>query len=198
MCLLDCFLTPEALLRALKYINIMNEAPCHCGTQAVTDFGHLGPLCKECFIDVLVKRCRKALKDAGWLKSGQKIRLLIDATAQGKAVDVLFKQVVKGLPLEYVADKEEVLIVGKTADDEVEEFLHQLFDGKLAPAPKHVNLFAHVSTPEIEKYCELEGIVGTRQPQSELRQRLNALEQRYRGTLFSLQKSQESFRKPSE
>lgn len=174
----------------------MNQAACKCGSQPVTDFGHLGPLCKACFVDVLLKRCRKALKDFGWLKPHQKISLITDDTAQGKALETVFKDVVKGLPLEYVPpERADVLVVGQTADDEVEEFLGKLFSGEIAKQSRQLNLFANISTPEIEKYAELQHIVGEKKPQSELRQKLDVLEQRYRGTIFSLQKSKESFRK---
>lgn len=187
----DSLLTPEVLLRPSEYINIMNVATCHCGMPAETHFGHLGPLCRACFVDVVQKRCRKALKDAGWLKPGQKVHVV-----EGReALSVLFKSVVKGLPVELVSQEQaEVIIVGKTADDEAEEFVDQLFAGKIEPRSAAVNLFANISTVELEKYCELEGISDAAKPKSELRTRLDALEKRYPGTYFALQKSQESFR----
>ena len=170
----------------------MNQATCHCAKPAVTDFSHLGPLCRACFVDVIQKRCRKALKDAGWLEPGQKVHIVEDS----EALSVLFKQVVKGLPLDYVLrEQAEIILVGKTADDEAEEFVDKLFAGRLMPENTAVNLLANISTPELEKYCELEGINSTAKPKSELRTRLDALEKRYPGTYFALQKSQSSFRK---
>jgi hypothetical protein len=185
------YLSPEALLRRFYYINIMDIRYCPCKKPAETDFQHLGPLCKECFADVVHKRCRKAAKDAGWLKPGQKVHISDDT-----ALKTLFQQVFKGLPVEHVeADKADVIIVGKTADDEAEDFLQQLFAGKLENKPKAMNLFALLTTAELEKYCELEHIEGKKQEKSELRTRLEVLDKRYPGTFFALQKSKDSFQK---
>ena len=172
----------------------MNEPLCPCGQPAETQFQHLGPLCKGCFTDVIHKRCRKAAKDAGWLKAGQKVHI-----AENNALKALFLKVFKGLPVEHVeAAQADVLVVGKTSDDEAEDFLNQLFAGKIDGKQKAMNLFALITTAELEKYCELEHIDGEKVQKSELRTRLDALEQRYPGTFFALQKSQDSFRKPSE
>jgi hypothetical protein len=172
---------------------------CPCKKPADTDFTHLGPLCKDCFRDVIERRCRKAAKDAGWLNKGQKVHVFADATLQGKALDVLFKQVFKDLPLSHVpADQAEVFIIGKTADDEAEDFLQQLFSGKVEEKPHALNLFSLLTTAELERYCELHGIVGEKRAPSALREQLNALDKRYPGTFFGLQKSQDSLRKNAE
>ena len=177
----------------------MNETACACGKPAETAFQHLGPLCRACFGEVIYKRCRKAAKDFGWLKPGQKVHLLDDKSMQGAAINMLFQQVFKGLPVEHVpAAQAEVIIVGRTADDEAEGFLQQLFAGKIDEKQKALNLLANISTAEIEKYCELEHIDGEKPQKSDLRTRLDALDQRYPGTFFALQKSQDSFRKSSE
>jgi hypothetical protein len=171
----------------------MNDA-CHCGKQAETSFQHLGPLCRGCFSEVIQRRCRKAAKDAGWFAQGQKIHIINDGTLQNNSVRHLFRQVVKGIPLEEVAaEKAEIVILGKTADDEAEDFLQQLFEGKLSET-NAINLLANVSTAELEKYCEFEGITGDKKPASELRRKLEALEQKYPGTMFALQKGKDSFK----
>lgn len=177
----------------------MNETPCPCGKPPTTLFQHLGPLCTTCFTDVIHRRCRKAAKDAGWLNKGTKVHVFEDTTIQGKALGVMFKHVFKELPLEHVpTEQAAVLVIGKTADDEAEDFLNQLFAGKLEQKLAVLNLFANVTTAEIEKYSELNSIVGEKPAKTELRTRLEALDQRYPGSMFALQKSQESFRKPSE
>jgi len=166
---------------------------CTCKKHAETEFQHLGPLCRACFTAVLQRRVRKALKDAGWLKRGQKVCFADEKTAQGRAAITLFKAVIKGLPLEYAGDQAEIMLSAQTADDEAEGFLHQLFAGKLEQN-KAVNLLANITTQEIEKYCELEHIDGEQARKSELRTRLDALDKRYPGTMFSLQKGKESFK----
>jgi hypothetical protein len=173
----------------------MNETPCPCGKPASTQFQHLGPLCAECFTDVIHRRCRKAAKDAGWLQKGAQVHVFENNTLQGKALSVIFKQVFKGLPLEHAPAEAAVLVIGKTADDEAEDFLNQLFAGTLEQKPAVLNLFVNVTTAEIERYCELNAIVGEKPAKTELRTRLEALDQRYPGSMFALQKSQESFRK---
>ena len=174
----------------------MNEPPCPCGKPATTQFQHLGPLCTACFTDVINRRSRKAAKDTGWLQKGAKVHVFEDNTLQGKALSVIFKQVFKGLPLEHVpAEQATALVIGKTADDEAEDFLNQLFAGKLEQKPAVLNLFANISTAEIEKYCELNSIVGEKPAKTELRTRLETLDKRYPGSMFSLQKSQDSFRR---
>jgi hypothetical protein len=170
----------------------MNEPACQCGKPAETAFQHLGPLCRQCFTDVIQRRCRKALKDAGWLQPGQKIRLPNGNTLQDNAAKHIFRQVVKGLPLEETGDG--TIIEGKTADDEAEGFLQQMFEGKLDDK-NEINLLANVSTAELEKYCEFEGITGSKAPKTELREKLEKLEQKYPGTMFALQKGKDSFKK---
>jgi tRNA(Ile)-lysidine synthase TilS/MesJ len=137
---------------------------------------------------------RKALKDAGWLKKGQKVAFADEKTAQGRAAIALFKAVIKGLPLEYVpAGQAEITLIAQTADDEAESFLHRLFAGKLEQSTA-MNLLASVTTQEIEKYCELERIDGEKARKSALRAKLDALDKRYPGTMFALQKGKESFK----
>jgi tRNA(Ile)-lysidine synthase TilS/MesJ len=137
---------------------------------------------------------RKALKDAGWLKKGQKVAFADEKTAQGRAAIVLFKAVIKGLPLKYVpAEQAETTLTAQTADDEAEGFLHQLFAGKLEQSTA-MNLLANITTAEIEKYCELERIDGEKPQKSALRTKLDALDRRYPGTMFALQKGKESFK----
>jgi hypothetical protein len=171
----------------------MDYKACSCGKPSETDFKHLGSLCDACFKDVIYRRCRKALKDSGWLERGQKVHLAVSESLQGRVLETLFKQVVKGLPLEYTAESPEVVVVGKTADDEAEEFLDDLFSGNINAKSRAINLFSNISEKEIQKFCEFEGIKGSLLPKSELRKQLDELEKKYPGTFFSLQKSRESF-----
>lgn len=163
---------------------------CKCSKPADTNFGHLGPLCTECFVDILQRRTRKALKDSDWVQKNQKVFVV-----NNPAAEALFKGVIKDLPVEYVpVDQAELVITGKTADDEAEEFLDQLFKGKLDNKGKAVNILENITTAELEKYCELTGIVGKPAQKSGLRQKLEGLEKRYPGIIFALQKSKESMR----
>ncbi len=174
----------------------MDVPQCTCGTPAETNFSHLGPLCKTCFLDVLQRRARKALKDAGWLQPRQKVHFAFDETALGRAAEALFLAVIKGLPLDYVpAEQAEVIVVGKTADAEAEDFLHELFAGRLVEKRTVLNVLANISAAELEKYCEFMSITSTSLEKSALRKHLDTLEQRYPGTVFALQKSKESFTK---
>ncbi|MEM4247366.1 MAG: hypothetical protein QXR48_01820 [Candidatus Woesearchaeota archaeon] len=131
---------------------------------------------------------RKAIRGYGELKPGQKVCL------DGKgALPALFKTAVIGLPLKYVPKaKAEVVIVGKTADDEAVEFLEQLFKGKTAKKTKTLNIFSNITSKELEKYCELEGIKQPVLPKSSLRKALESLDDKYPGIMFALQKSKRS------
>jgi hypothetical protein len=176
----------------------MDVMPCHCSQPAVTNFSHLSPLCKSCFVDVIERRCRKAAKDAGWLKPSQKVFIDLNDTMQGRALEHIFGRVFKSLPVAPVlAAQAEVIILGKTADDEAEDFLDHVFSGTLLPERKAMNLLANVSAAELEKYCELQGITGLPRQKSELRAHLEAVEKKYPGTMFSLQKSKTFFRNSS-
>lgn len=168
----------------------MNNVSCRCGRRPEAFFQHLEPLCRDCFFGVVHRRCRKAFKDFGGLKPRQKVCL-----AGGRALEALFKTTVKGLPLEYVPlEQAEVVIVGRTADDVAEDFLKQLFSGRLEPDKNNVlNLFENLSQAELERYCELGSIKCENNEKSVLRKHLEALEQRYPGTFFALQKAKESF-----
>ena len=167
----------------------MNKKVCICKKPARVFFTHLSPLCRECFALLLRRRARKAIQDYGWLKPNQ--RVFIDGE---KAVSILFKSAVTGLPLKYVSkSKTEVIIVGKTADDEAVEFLENLFAGKKQKKSKSLNIFENITSAELEKYCELKKIIRKNRKKSELRQKLEELEQRYPGIMFALQKSRKSF-----
>jgi tRNA(Ile)-lysidine synthase TilS/MesJ len=167
----------------------MNKKDCICKKPARVFFTHLSPLCKGCFALLLRRRVRKAIQDFGWLKPNQKV--FIDGE---KAVSILFKSAVTGLPLKYVKKaKAEVIITGKTADDEAVEFLEQLFEGKIKQQEKALNIFANITEKELEKYCELEKIVRKKQKKSGLRQKLEKLDEKYPGIMFALQKSRQSF-----
>ncbi len=167
----------------------MHKKDCICKKPARVFFTHLSPLCRECFALLLRRRARKAIQDYGWLKPNQ--RVFIDGE---KAVSILFKSAVTGLPLKYVSkSKTEVIIVGKTADDEAVEFLENLFAGKKQKKSKSLNIFENITSAELEKYCELKKIIRKNRKKSELRQKLEELEQRYPGIMFALQKSRESF-----
>ncbi|MEM4240097.1 MAG: hypothetical protein QXM31_03660 [Candidatus Woesearchaeota archaeon] len=166
----------------------MDNKHCICKKPAKVFFTHLSPLCRQCFALLLRRRVRKAIRDHGWLKPGQKV--FIDGKG---ALPILFKSAVTGLPLKYVTKtKAEVIIVGKTADDEAVEFLEQLFSGKTAGKTKALNIFSNITTKELEKYCELEGIKQAALPKSSLRKALESLDDKYPGIMFALQKSRRS------
>lgn len=167
----------------------MNKKDCHCGKQAITGFVHLGPLCRGCFVEIIRRRARKAIRAYGELKPGQKV--FIDGKG---ALPVLFKRAIAGLPLKYVPKaKAGIIIVGKTADDEAVEFLESLFAGKKQKKSKSLNILENITTAELEKYCELEKIKQEKQPKSPLRKSLESLDDKYPGIMFALQKSRKSF-----
>lgn len=167
----------------------MNKRVCICKKPARVFFTHLSPLCKDCFVLLLRRRARKSIRDHGELKPNQKV--FIDGKG---ALPILFKSAITGLPLKYVPrSKAEVIITGKTADDEAVEFLENLFAGKKQKKSKALNIFENITTAELEKYCEINKIIRPNRKKSGLRQKLEELEQRYPGIMFALQKSRESF-----
>jgi hypothetical protein len=167
----------------------MHKKNCICKKPAKVYFPHLSPLCRECFALLLRRRVRKAIHDHGELKPNQKV--FIDGE---KAVSILFKSAVTGLPLKYVKKPNaEVIITGKTADDEAVEFLEHLFNGKTAKKTKALNIFANITEKELEKYCELGRIKQEKQPKSSLRKAIESLDDKYPGIMFALQKSRKSF-----
>jgi hypothetical protein len=167
----------------------MDKRDCICKKQAKVYFPHLSPLCSECFAQLLRRRARKAIRGYGELKPNQKI--FIDGKG---ALPILFKSAITGLPVKYVPKaKAEVIIVGKTADDEAVEFLENLFAGKKQKNSKALNIFENITTAELEKYCELNKIQQAKQPKSPLRKALESLDEKYPGIMFALQKSRESF-----
>ncbi len=168
----------------------MHKKNCHCGKQASTVFVHLGPLCKGCFVETIRRRARKAIRNYGELKPGQKV--FIDGKG---ALPVLFKSAITGLPVKYVSkEKAEVVIVGKTADDEAVEFLENLFAGKKQPKSRALNLFENITTKELNKYCELEKISCKKPTKSSLRNALESLDDKYPGIMFALQKSRRTIK----
>ncbi len=165
----------------------MHKTTCQCGKPANVFFPHLSPLCRQCFALLLRRRVRKAIRDFGWLKPNQKV--FIDGKG---ALPALFKAAVTGLPLKYVPKaKAEVIIKGRTADDEAVEFLEQVFAGKLKKQKKgrSLNILANITAKELDKYCELEHIKQEKKPKSVLRKALESLDDKYPGIMFALQKS---------
>ncbi|MEM2916094.1 MAG: hypothetical protein QXT19_01935 [Candidatus Woesearchaeota archaeon] len=166
----------------------MDNKDCICKKPASVFFPHLSPLCKECFNQLLRRRVRKAIREHGELKPNQKV--FIDGSG---ALAVLFKSAVTGLPLKFVPkSKAEVIVVGKTADDEAVEFLEQLFKGKITKKTKALNIFANITAKELEKYCELNSIRQEKRQKSELREALESLDEKYPGIMFALRKSRRS------
>lgn len=133
---------------------------------------------------------RKAIREHGELKPNQKV--FIDGNG---ALPVLFKSAVTGLPLKFVSkSKAEVVVVGKTADDEAVEFLEGLFRGRIKKQENKrvLNIFSYVTTAELERYCELNSIRQGKKQKSELRKALEFLDDKYPGIMFALQKSRRS------
>ncbi len=166
----------------------MHKKTCQCGKPAKALFPHLSPLCGQCFALLLRRRVRKAIRDHGELKPNQKV--FIDGKG---ALPALFKIAITGLPIRRVPKaKAEIIIVGKTADDEAVEFLEQLFSGKTARKTKALNIFANITAKELGKYCELGKIRQEKQPKSSLRKALESLDDKYPGIMFALQKGRRS------
>lgn len=166
----------------------MHDKYCICKKPARVFFTHLSPLCKDCFTQLLRRRARKAIKNHGELKPNQKV--FIDGKG---ALSILFKSATTGLPIKYVPKaRAEVIIEGKTADDEAVEFLEHLFRGKQQKKSKALNLLANITAAELDKYCELNKIFRQKQKNSGLRQKLKELDEKYPGIMFALQKSSES------
>jgi hypothetical protein len=162
-----------------------------CLQAPAVEFKHLGKLCKGCFIDVIQKRARKAVLDYGGIPKGAKVHIVDNKTLKGKVSEQLFKEVVKGLPVEFVQDWTEITVLALTADDLAEGFLNDLFSGAIPPKTRFLSLVKHITDDELLAYARLQNIPGELPPKSDLRQKLDELEKKYPGLKFGLIKSRE-------
>lgn len=162
-----------------------------CENAWVVEFKHLGKLCKTCYTSLMVRRARKAVREFGRLSKNAKVSIVDDNSVKSAAAKDLFKKVFARLPLTFVKDNADVVVVPLTTDDLAEGFINELFNGELASKPKVLELLKHITDEELVAYARIQNIRGKMPEKQGLSEELDKLEARYPGIKFGLLKSRE-------
>ena len=173
-----------------------------CSKTASIDMKHLGgSLCSKCFAEVIEKRVRKSLRQHDWLKPKDKVLVIDDNSLKSKASIYLLKSIFKGQPFNLSFKKGSIKSADKLAkgydkaiipwnmDDEVEQHLDALFNNKKIKKTRFIKLLSNVSDEEIDYFARINKIKGRKKAKTGLGKKIDALENRYPGSKFGLQKS---------
>ncbi len=168
-----------------------------CKKETELEIHHLGIICSFCFEEVIEKRVRKEIKDFGWLKKDDLVVILNDGSPEAAMSEYLIKTVVKGLPftVEKKKDLQDIPLNAKivlpwSAEKESNDTLLNLFNNKLEVNNKFLKLLQSISEEEIDAFCKIKNLSGTRKPAKDL---LAKFEKRYPGTRVAFLKGIKEF-----
>jgi len=184
-----------------------------CNRKSQSNFRHIGPLCRECFLKVIEKRLRKDIRAAKSIQKNDKILLINNESKEYYVGEFLLKSIIKQLPVKIyvkkskslkmpqkISKKYDKIIIPWSLDDEAEEFLNNIVgknqnkSKKSAESKKEIRILKNISEEEIEffakikkfKYKSAETKTKAAKSRSKTKKMLDELEKRYPGYKFSL------------
>lgn len=173
-----------------------------CNKTADISLKHLGgSLCASCFIEIIEKRVRKVLREYERLRPSDKIIILDDNTLNAKMCTYMLQSIFRGQPFTFSIKKGSISSAEKLAkrkikvvipwnmDDEVEQYLDALFNGKKIKKTRFIMPLLGISCEEIEYFAKIKGITGKSKAKTKLGRMLDELEKRYPGSKFGLLRS---------
>jgi hypothetical protein len=83
-------------------------------------------------------------------------------------------------------------LIPKDLDDEIEQYLDNLFNNKKTKEIKFIAFLSNISDDEIALFAKVNKIKGKKTAKTRLGKMLDALEDRYPGSKFGLLKSLDS------
>lgn len=110
-----------------------------CSRKSQSNFRHIGPLCRECFLKVIEKRLRKDIRASKAIQKNDKILLINNESKEYYVGEFLLKSIIKQLPVKIdikksksleipqnISKKYGKIIIPWSLDDEAEEFLNEV------------------------------------------------------------------------
>ena len=176
-----------------------------CNKKAEANLKHLGVLCKECFSRTIEKRIRKTTRINRIFKKNDNI-LVFD-----KLSFFMVNKIVKDLPKKIFFYKEynnisqlntkpikdcikknkiNRIIIPWTLDDEINQFLEQIFLNKKIKENEYIKLFKDATEEELDLFSKFNKIEYIKNKKNKgIEDFINKVEDRYTGTKFKLKKS---------
>lgn len=175
-----------------------------CNMESTINFKHLGSLCNICFLKIIEKRAKKALRNKWTFKKDQKILIIEDDTKEGKVNAYLAKLITNKFPalvdiknninMNKEIDNYDIIFIPWSLDNEVEEFLSSVFQNEILKSKyesKVIKLLKGLSEEEIEIIAKIKNFNFIEREKSEIKKFIENIEKRYPGSKFALLKSKE-------
>ena len=163
-----------------------------CPKPAKVSFKQLGNFCYSCFAEIIEKRAKKVIIEAGLIKRNSKV-LIIDGSTFGKVSEYMFRKIVHSLPITIkVADKKkksfDYYIHPYTSDDLAEEFFECVLEKKKIREFKKndILLLKYCTDAEIEIYAKIKKIGVYKDEKSFLGKLLDDVEKDHPGAKASV------------
>lgn len=166
--------------------------------------------CNSHFSELIEKKAKKAIREAGWLKRNDRVLVLNDRTKEGVAAEFLLKKVVGGLPLRitvrrkkgsfarFASARFDRVILLTDLDDEIEGFILELFEGKKPARLKNeLRILRYITDEEIKLFLRIKKIRFREKNKSRLGGLLDSFEKKNPDIKLSLSSAAETFRKLS-
>jgi len=151
-----------------------------------------GDLCKDCFIDMLVKRIKKELSTEIPFVKDEKVFVDSDLAK-------VFLEKANSIPIELIDSEKEAekIVISWSADDEASAFYEELISSqpdysKIGQGPKIVKLFKTIIKKELKQAAE---IVNIEFEVSETNEMVNTIQKKYPSSTFGLVNASVDFKR---
>ena len=160
---------------------------------------HLGELSPNAFLKAIEKRVRREVRTKYPFSKGDNILIIDDSTNNAFVAQDLLKNILQTMPVKTTVKQQaspfpeekdmenfNKIIIPWNADDELQNFLGELFEKKQDTSPKGIKLIECLLKSEVDAYAQIKGFQGKQQTSNKT---LENLEKRFPGGKFALLKS---------
>ena len=142
------------------------------------------------------KRVRRDVRTKYPFSKGEHILVIDDGSNTAFVTVNLLKSILQTMPVQLEIkpqlpkdlEKYDKIVVPWNADDELQNFLGELFENKPDHSPKAIKLLEYVLQSEVDAYAKIKGYKGKPKEKNKI---LEDLEKRFPGGKFALLKSKE-------
>ncbi|MFQ5620775.1 MAG: hypothetical protein ACE5FT_02955 [Candidatus Nanoarchaeia archaeon] len=169
-----------------------------CGKKpSAANLGHMGDICRGCFIVVIEHRVRKHLRQGSPLKKGQKILLLTDNSMKSVVAECILESITKPMPLTDVEKRHlgsdisgfDHVFYPISANDIANGFLKGIFSKESVDKKKSV--VGCLLDSEIKVYADLKDLKYETSEKDDFAKKMEELEGYYPGSTFGLVKTKD-------
>ena len=159
----------------------------HCKKKVAINLSYLPPLCRFCFSHVIEKRIRKHIRINSLFRSGDVV------VTNNNLCFYLLKKIIKNPRVKIVkksSQKKAKIVIPWTTDDEIADFLENLFVNKKRKKTKEIKLLIRITDKEAILFAKNKNInYSPRKKKKQILHMLDKMEKKYPETRFSLLKS---------